>query len=97
MPKKALLGIQKFLGKYALVVLVITSVIFGMAHIYNYVESFLINAALFVMIVPRIVLGGIAGWLKLKTGVLIWPILLHFLNNALAMGVMLLFTYVISN
>jgi len=96
-PKKALVGIQNFLGKYVLVVLVITSVIFGMAHIYNYVESFLINAALFAMIIPRIVLGGIAGWLKIKTGVLIWPILLHFLNNAFAIGIMLLFTYVISN
>lgn len=97
MPRKALVGIQKFLGKYVLVVLIITSLIFGMAHIYNYVESFLINAALFAMIIPRIILGGIAGWLKIKTGVLIWPILLHFLNNAFAIGIMLLFTYAISN
>ncbi|RFN57922.1 CPBP family intramembrane glutamic endopeptidase [Marixanthomonas ophiurae] len=96
-PKNALLGIQKFLGKYVLVVLIITSLIFGMAHIYNYVESFLLNAALFAMIIPRIVLGGIAGWLKLKTGVLIWPILLHFLNNAFVIGVMLVVTYTLSN
>lgn len=96
-PKKALAGIQNFLGKYVFVVLVITSLIFGMAHIYNYVESFLLNAALFAMIIPRIVLGGIAGWLKLKTRVLIWPILLHFLNNAFAIGIMLLVKYVISN
>jgi len=96
-PKKTLAGIQNFLGKYVFVVLVITSLIFGMAHIYNYVESFLLNAALFAMIIPRIVLGGIAGWLKLKTRVLIWPILLHFLNNAFAIGIMLLVKYVISN
>ena len=97
MPRKALLGIQKFLGKYVLVVLIVTSLIFGMAHIYNYVESFLINAALFAMIIPRIILGSIAGWLKIKTGVLIWPILLHFLNNAFVVGIMLVVTYALSN
>ncbi len=96
-PKQTLLGVQQFLGKYVLIVLVITSLIFGMAHIYNYVESFLLNAALFAMIIPRIVLGSIAGWLKLKTGVLIWPILLHFLNNAFVIGVMLVVTYTLSN
>ena len=96
-PRKALVGVQGFLGKYVLVILIITSIIFGMAHIYNYVESFLLNAALFAMIIPRIVLGGIAGWLKVKTGVLIWPILLHFLNNAFVIGIMLIIKYTITN
>ncbi|PVW14772.1 CPBP family intramembrane glutamic endopeptidase [Marixanthomonas spongiae] len=97
LPKKALAGIQQLLNRYVWAVLIFTSLIFGMAHIYNYVESFLLNVALFVMIIPRIVLGGVAGWLKLRTGVLIWPILFHFLNNAFVIAIMLIIDYAITN
>lgn len=86
-------GIRRFLHQYVYVVLFVTSVIFGLAHIYNYVDAFLLNIALFVIVVPRIVLGAFAGWLKLKTGAMLWPILLHFLNNAFVILMMLWATY----
>ena len=92
--RKHLSTIQRLLNKQVITVLLISSVIFGMAHIYNYVDSFLLNVALFTLIIPRIILGLVAGWLKLKTGVLLWPILLHFVNNAFVIVIMLFLKYV---
>ena len=89
-PKHRTDKIVRFLNKYPITITIITSILFGFAHVYNYVDSFFINSALIILVFPRIILGGIAGWLKIKTGVLLWPILLHFLNNAVAVGIMLL-------
>ncbi len=74
--------IRAFLAKYVWTVLIITSIVFGLAHVNNYVDSFFLNLALFLLIVPRIIIGFIAGRLKLQSGAMLWPILLHFMNNA---------------
>lgn len=59
----------------------ITSVIFGMVHIFNYVEGFEINFALVLLIFPRIIAGFFFGKIKLENGSLVWPMALHAMNN----------------
>ena len=91
--EKSSTSIRKWFHRYAGFLWVVSSLVFGLVHIYNYVDSFLLNAALVVAIIPRILIGFAAGYLKLRSGVLVWPILLHFLNNAVAIGLMLFFEY----
>lgn len=82
--------IREFLSKYVWAVLISTSIIFGVVHINNYVDSFTMNLALFLLVVPRIIIGFIAGRLKWQSGAMLWPILLHFLNNAFVIVIALL-------
>ncbi len=89
LPKRFLRKIQEFLAQHAILVIVASALLFGLVHVYNYVESFVLTSALLVAVFPRMVLGAIAGWLKLRTGALLWPILLHFINNAIVLSVLL--------
>ncbi|MDH7444012.1 CPBP family glutamic-type intramembrane protease [Aquimarina sp. 2201CG14-23] len=79
--KKYLEKIKYFLNDHQLITLQITSIIFGFVHIFNYVDSFRIDSVLFLLIVPRIISGHMFGKLKIKNGHIIWPMLLHALNN----------------
>lgn len=79
--------IQTFLHKHTLVVLVCASLIFGLVHINNYVDTFTLNLALFMLIIPRILSGYMMGWIKIKNQGLIWAMGLHFLNNAFVVAI----------
>ena len=79
--------IINWLNRNTIMMLQITSVVFGLLHIFNYVDSFTIDNILFLMIVPRIIAGHMFGILKLKNKNILWPIGLHAMNN----GVVFLF------
>jgi membrane protease YdiL (CAAX protease family) len=82
--------LRAFLDKRTTLVLIVASIIFGLVHINNYVDDFVINIALFMLIVPRIISGFMMGWLKIKNQGLIWSMGLHFMNNAFVVGVVVL-------
>jgi len=79
--KKQLQKLKGFLDNHQLITLQITSIIFGFLHIFNYVDSFKIDSVLFLLIVPRIIAGHMFGKLKIENNHIIWPILLHAINN----------------
>ncbi len=74
-------AICKFISRYYKVVWIITSVVFGMVHIFNYVEGFELNFVLMLLIFPRIIAGYFFGKIKVENKGLIWPILMHAMNN----------------
>ena len=73
--------IRTYLTQQQIWVLQITAVVFGFLHIFNYVDSFMIDNVLFLMIVPRIIAGHLFGRIKIENKHIIWPILLHAMNN----------------
>lgn len=82
--------LRAFLHRHVTVVLIIVSLIFGLVHINNYVDNFVINLTLITLIVPRIISGFWMGWVKIKNEGLIWSMVLHFMNNAFVIGIILL-------
>ena len=82
--------LRTFLDKRTTLVLIVASIVFGLVHINNYVDDFVINMALFMLIVPRIISGFMMGWIKIKNQGLIWSMGLHFMNNAFVVAVVVL-------
>tara|TARA_Y100000815_G_C13341656_1_gene500204 strand:+ start:1394 stop:2065 length:672 start_codon:yes stop_codon:yes gene_type:complete len=82
-PEKRTLGLRNFLDRQYLFFWFASSIVFGFVHITNYVDNYMVNLALFVLIAPRIIAGFMMGWIKLKNGSLAWSMALHFMNNAL--------------
>tara|TARA_R100000789_G_scaffold96993_1_gene99128 strand:+ start:175 stop:849 length:675 start_codon:yes stop_codon:yes gene_type:complete len=82
-PKPAIRLIQKLLLKYYKPVWFATAIIFGLVHIYNYVDIFNIDMVLFLLIFPRILAGFFFGKVKIENSGLIWPILMHSMNNSI--------------
>ncbi len=89
-PKKLLYRSADFLSKHRILVLQITSILFGLMHIFNYVDTFSMDSSLFLMIVPRIIAGHVCGQLKITNKTLIWPIALHAMNNGLIFIILLM-------
>src|SRR5690606_26007797 len=79
----------RFLSNYYKWIWAITSVIFGMVHIFNYVEGFELNFVLVLLIFPRIIAGYFFGKIKVENKGLVWPIAMHAMNNALVFIVLL--------
>ncbi|WP_298548952.1 CPBP family glutamic-type intramembrane protease [uncultured Aquimarina sp.] len=79
--KKHLRKAKSFLENHQSITLQITSITFGFLHIFNYVDSFRVDSILFLLIVPRIIAGHMFGKLKIENNHIIWPILLHAINN----------------
>lgn len=71
----------KVAENYYLLIWGVTSIVFGMVHIFNYVEGFEINFALVILVLPRIIAGFFFGKIKLENKSLVWPIALHAMNN----------------
>ena len=69
------------LGRYYIIVWLLTSLVFGLVHIFNYVEGFEIDLVLFLLVVPRVIAGFFFGKIKIENNGLIWPILMHGMNN----------------
>lgn len=71
------------LKRYYIGIWILTSLIFGIVHIYNYVEGFELNFVLVLLIFPRIIAGIFFGKIKLENRSLIWPITMHAMNNGI--------------
>lgn len=80
-PENSTAFIRQKLSKYVLAVLVITSILFGLVHISNYVTEFTFNIALLILVIPQIIAGFMLGIVKQKTEGLGWSMGLHFMNN----------------
>jgi uncharacterized protein len=74
-----------YLHRYYLAVWILGAIIFGFVHIYNYVDSFQLDLILLIMIFPRIIAGLFFGKIKLENKALIWPILMHSMNNGMVL------------
>ena len=79
----------RFLSRHYKVIWLITSVVFGMVHIFNYVEGFELNFVLLLLIFPRIIAGYFFGKIKVENKGLVWPIAMHAMNNGLVFIVLL--------
>lgn len=74
-----------WLHRYYLIIWILGAIIFGFVHIYNYVDTFQLNLILFIMIFPRIIAGYFFGKIKVENKGMIWPILMHSMNNSLVL------------
>ncbi|MDT0644857.1 CPBP family glutamic-type intramembrane protease [Zunongwangia sp. F363] len=74
---------QKILIRYYKPLWLLFAFFFGLVHIYNYVEVFEINIALFLLVFPRMIAGYFFGKVKIENHGLIWPILMHMMNNGI--------------
>lgn len=73
------------LHRHYLLVWIIGSISFGFVHIFNYVEVFYVDMALFILIFPRIIAGFFFGKIKLENHGMIWPVLMHSMNNSMVL------------
>jgi membrane protease YdiL (CAAX protease family) len=89
-PAERTVKLRAVLSRHYIPVLIISSLLFGLVHINNYVDDFVINTALILLIVPRVISGFMMGWVKIKNQGLIWSMGLHALNNGFVVGIMLL-------
>ena len=70
-----------FLNKNYRSIWIISAIIFGLVHIYNYVDSFQLNLVLFFLVFPRMIAGYFLGKIKVENGSLLWSVLFHSMNN----------------
>ena len=61
----------------------LTAALFGLVHIWNYVEGWQFDLILFLLIFPRIIAGYFFGKIKVENGNLLWPITMHAMNNGI--------------
>lgn len=86
-PQKWQVKLCLFLGSHYRYIWILTSVIFGMVHIFNYVEGFQLDFLLILLIIPRIIAGFFFGKVKIENQGLFWPITMHAMNNAIVLFV----------
>lgn len=84
-PQKWQIILCDFLTRYYIIIWILTSVIFGMVHIFNYVEGFQLDFLLVLLIIPRIIAGFFFGKIKIENQGLFWPITMHAMNNAIVL------------
>ena len=89
-PEQSTLKIRNFLSRHSTVVLIVSSLLFGMVHINNYVDTFVLNAALIALIIPRIISGFMMGLLKIKNENIVWPMALHAMNNGFVIIILII-------
>ncbi|WGK64144.1 CPBP family glutamic-type intramembrane protease [Croceiramulus getboli] len=89
--------IRIFLRRHTTLILLLTSFIFGLVHINNYVSDFIFNLSLFVLIIPRILAGLALGFIKIANRGLGWSILLHAMNNGVVFLISMLLYRVAAN
>ncbi|MCC4230657.1 CPBP family glutamic-type intramembrane protease [Zunongwangia profunda] len=82
-PEKKMKKMQYYLHKYYRLIWMLSALIFGYVHVWNYVSGFEFNFILFILIFPRIIAGYFFGRLKVQNQQLYWPILLHAMNNGI--------------
>ena len=80
-PARLLRKFRIFLYRKYIAIWIITAVLFGLVHIWNYIEGWQFDLILFILIFPRIIAGYFFGKIKIENQSLIWPIYLHAMNN----------------
>ena len=78
----------RFLNRFKIPIWIVSALLFGFVHVFNYVENIYFDMVLFIMIFPRIIAGYFFGKIKLENKQMIWPILMHSMNN----GIVILLT-----
>lgn len=91
-PAPSTVTTRRFLKKWKWSMALLSSLVFGFVHIANYVEGFVINIPLVLLIFPRILAGLMLGWIKIRNGSLPWPMALHAVNNGFAFMLMLIYS-----
>lgn len=81
-PGRFLRKFRIFLNRNYVIFWILTSVLFGLVHVWNYIEGWQFDLILFILIFPRIIAGYFFGKIKIENHSLIWPIFLHAMNNA---------------
>ncbi len=84
-PKSFYRKICYWLHRYYLIIWLLGAAVFGFVHIFNYVDSFQVDLILILMIFPRIIAGFFFGKVKLENKGMIWPILMHSMNNSMVL------------
>lgn len=87
-PEKFFLKISGFLTRWYLPIWIFGAIIFGMVHVFNYVENLYFDLVLFILIFPRIIAGFFFGKIKIENKGMFWPILLHSMNNSMVLLLM---------
>ncbi|AVR47537.1 CPBP family intramembrane metalloprotease [Christiangramia fulva] len=87
-PEKYFLKISDLLKRWYLPFWLVGAVIFGMVHVFNYVEGLYFDLVLFILIFPRIIAGFFCGKIKIENRGIFWPILLHSMNNSIVLLLM---------
>lgn len=82
--------LRKKLTQLVIPILIISSLLFGLVHISNYVIDFTINAALILLVTPQIIAGCILGWVKHHNTHIAWSMGLHFMNNVVPVAILVL-------
>ncbi|PKD16694.1 abortive phage infection protein [Salegentibacter salinarum] len=82
-PGRAMRKFRVFLYRNYKVIWLLSAVIFGLVHIWNYVEGWQLDLILFILIFPRIIAGYFFGKIKIENGNLLWPIAMHAMNNGI--------------
>ncbi|MFI8378091.1 type II CAAX prenyl endopeptidase Rce1 family protein [Leeuwenhoekiella sp. NPDC079379] len=82
--------LRAWLYKHYKWIWILSSIVFGLIHINNYVDAFIINLPLLLHITPRILSGFIFGYVKIKNKHLGWSMALHSINNAIPLSILLL-------
>lgn len=91
-PKHTYHKICYWLHRYYFIIWIASAIIFGFVHVFNYVDTFQLDLILIVMIFPRIIAGFFFGKIKLENKGMIWPILMHSMNNSMVLIFLLPFT-----
>ena len=78
----------RFLNRFKIPIWIVSALLFGFVHVFNYVENIYFDMVLFIMIFPRIIAGYFFGKIKMENKQMIWPILMHSMNN----GIVILLT-----
>lgn len=73
------------LGNHYKLIWIMTSIIFGWVHVFNYVDGLQIDFQLFLLVLPRIIAGYFFGKVKIENESLLWPIIMHGMNNGTVM------------
>ncbi|MBZ9729133.1 CPBP family intramembrane metalloprotease [Salegentibacter sp. JZCK2] len=82
-PARAIRIFRVFLYRNYKAIWFLTALLFGLVHIWNYVEGWQLDLILFVLIFPRIIAGYFFGKIKIENGNLIWSIAMHAMNNGI--------------
>jgi len=82
-PQKTLSAIKTWLHLHYKAVWIVSAFLFGLVHVFNYVEGFEINILLFLLIFPRIIAGYFFGKVKMENKGMVWPIVMHAMNNSI--------------
>lgn len=82
-PQKLLQNICEFLGRHYIPIIIISSIVFGFAHVSNYVDEFVVTWPIFIAIVPRIILGFMFCKVKIENDGIGWAMGLHAINNGI--------------